>query len=134
MGLRIVMVWWGVILRLLLLMRIIRCGVLMVVRLLIRRWRVVWVVLACWVLARWACVVPLGWVQPAWVGARAVQDCEWGRIRVLVLVPTLPRQPLPVLVLVVWVCLVPRLPPVLAVLALMVLVVLWVVPVLVLVV
>ncbi len=69
MGLRIVMVWWVVIRLLLRLMRIIRCGASMVAprRLLIRRLLVAWVVLACWALARWVCVVRLVWGRAPWV-------------------------------------------------------------------
>ena len=63
---RIVMVLWGVIRLLLRLMRIIRCGALTGVVPLIRLWLVVWVVRACWVLARWVCVAWLAWAQVAW--------------------------------------------------------------------
>ena len=68
MGLRIVMVWWVVIRLLLRLMWIIRCGASMAAaRRLIRLWPVAWVVLACWALARWVCVVRLVWGRVPWV-------------------------------------------------------------------
>lgn len=49
-------------------MRIIRCGASMVARRrrLIRRLLVAWVVLACWALARWVCVVRLVWGRVPW--------------------------------------------------------------------
>ena len=69
MARRIATAWWVVIRLLLRLMWIIRCGALMVAppRRLIRRLLVAWVVLVCWVLAAWGCVVRLVWGRVPWV-------------------------------------------------------------------
>lgn len=88
---RIVMVLWGVIRRLLRLMRIIRCGALTGVAPLIRLRLVVWVARVCWVLARWVCVALLAWAQAAWVplvGCGLVLILGLGSARILP-----PRRP-----------------------------------------